>query len=479
MAAVGHRLLAGSNGRGRIRLAALLLAFVALLFALPSGAMAATRALEIATGGQHVLKLAEPVDRIALSNPSVVDVKVVSSREIRLLGQQGGTTDLSIWLTSGTTLSYRIVVGADLTGLRDELTRNPSLAGVKAVETGRGVTLKGEVYSLEDRQKAVEIARSYVGDDVRDRVQVADRRMVAVEVRFAAVSTSTLKALGLNFQSLDNNFQFAAIGPGSRGNFGYTPGNYNLTNPGNPPINGDLYTGLDPNTDLPIGQAFNLLMAWPGSNILAVISALSNANLAQLLAEPTLLVRSGEDAEFLAGGEVPIPVPQSGAGNGSVTIEYKRFGVQLGVEATVLDNERIILKVNPEVSELDYTNAVVVQGFRVPALRSRSTRTTIELGNGQSFVLAGLMYSASGNIEDRIPGIGDLPIIGSFFKRTQNSRERQELIIVATPRLVSPMEAGDVPKLPGEGQRYDASLGQNLLNVETLEDHIVRHGLMR
>lgn len=479
MAAVGHRLLAGSNGRGRIRLAALLLAFVALLFALPSGAMAATRALEIATGGQHVLKLAEPVDRIALSNPSVVDVKVVSSREIRLLGQQGGTTDLSIWLTSGTTLSYRIVVGADLTGLRDELTRNPSLAGVKAVETGRGVTLKGEVYSLEDRQKAVEIARSYVGDDVRDRVQVADRRMVAVEVRFAAVSTSTLKALGLNFQSLDNNFQFAAIGPGSRGNFGYTPGNYNLTNPGNPPINGDLYTGLDPNTDLPIGQAFNLLMAWPGSNILAVISALSNANLAQLLAEPTLLVRSGEDAEFLAGGEVPIPVPQSGAGNGSVTIEYKRFGVQLGVEATVLDNERIILKVNPEVSELDYTNAVVVQGFRVPALRSRSTRTTIELGNGQSFVLAGLMYSASGNIEDRIPGIGDLPIIGSFFKRTQNSRERQELIIVATPRLVSPMEAGDVPKLPGEGQRYDASLGKNLLNVETLEDHIVRHGLMR
>lgn len=479
MAAVGHRLLAGSNGRGRIRLAALLLAFVALLFALPSGAMAATRALEIATGGQHVLKLAEPVDRIALSNPSVVDVKVVSSREIRLLGQQGGTTDLSIWLTSGTTLSYRIVVGADLTGLRDELTRNPSLAGVKAVETGRGVTLKGEVYSLEDRQKAVEIARSYVGDDVRDGVQVADRRMVAVEVRFAAVSTSTLKALGLNFQSLDNNFQFAAIGPGSRGNFGYTPGNYNLTNPGNPPINGDLYTGLDPNTDLPIGQAFNLLMAWPGSNILAVISALSNANLAQLLAEPTLLVRSGEDAEFLAGGEVPIPVPQSGAGNGSVTIEYKRFGVQLGVEATVLDNERIILKVNPEVSELDYTNAVVVQGFRVPALRSRSTRTTIELGNGQSFVLAGLMYSASGNIEDRIPGVGDLPIIGSFFKRTQNSRERQELIIVATPRLVSPMEAGDVPKLPGEGQRYDASLGKNLLNVETLEDHIVRHGLMR
>lgn len=462
VAAVGHRVFACSNRRVRIRPAALLLAFVALLFVLPSDAMAATRTLEIASGGQHVLKLAEPVDRIALSNPSVLDVKVVSSREIRLLGQQGGTTDLSVWLTNGTTISYRIVVGVDLTGLRDELTRNPSLASVKAVETGRGVTLRGEVYSLEDRQKAVEIARSYVGNEVRDMVQVADRRMVAVEVRFAAVSTSTLKALGLNFQSLDNNFQFAAIGPNSSSSFGYTPG-----------------TGLDPDTSLPLSQAFNLFFAWPGSDLLGVISALSNANLAQLLAEPTLLVRSGEDAEFLAGGEVPIPVPQSGSGNGSVTIEYKRFGVQLGVEATVLDDERIVLKVNPEVSELDYTNALVVQGFRVPALRTRSTRTTIELGNGQSFVLAGLMYSASGNIEDRIPGVGDLPIIGSFFKRTQNARERQELIIVATPRLVSPMEAGDVPKLPGEGQRYDGSLGKNLLNVEALEDHIVRHGLMR
>lgn len=162
VAAVGHRVFACSNRRVRIRPAALLLAFVALLFALPSDAMAATRTLEIASGGQHVLKLAEPVDRIALSNPSVLDVKVVSSREIRLLGQQGGTTDLSVWLTNGTTISYRIVVGVDLTGLRDELTRNPSLASVKAVETGRGVTLRGEVYSLEDRQKAVEIARSYV-----------------------------------------------------------------------------------------------------------------------------------------------------------------------------------------------------------------------------------------------------------------------------------------------------------------------------
>ncbi|MEX0839712.1 MAG: type II and III secretion system protein family protein [Parvibaculum sp.] len=427
------------------------------------GALAADRKLDIPVGGQRILKLGQVVDRIAVGDPGTIDVKVVSSRELRVLGQREGTTDLTVWFAdSGASQSYYVVVGTDLSGLQSELDRDPALADVKAVETGKSTVLKGQVDSLEAQQRAKSTAESYVGKKVNDMTTIADRRMVAVEVRFAAVSTSTLKALGLNFQSLGNNFQFAAIGPNASTSFGYTPG-----------------TGLDPNTSLPLSQAFNLFLAWPGSDLLGVISALSSANLAQLLAEPTLLVRSGEDADFLAGGEIPIPVPQSGVGNGTVTIEYKKFGVQLGVAATVLDNDRIVLKVSPEVSELDYTNALVVQGFRIPALRTRLTRTTIELGDGQSFVLAGLMYSTSGNIEERIPGIGELPIVGAFFKRTQNARERQELIIVATPRLVSPMEAGQVPTLPGVGQQYNSDLGQNLLNVNTLDDHIVKHGLMR
>ncbi|MBC7285991.1 pilus assembly protein N-terminal domain-containing protein, partial [Hoeflea sp.] len=337
--------------RVKISAAGVLAAFLAVLFLLSvQPAFAAARSLDIAVGGQRILKLDRTIDRIAIADPGTIDVKVVSSRELRVLGQKEGTTDLTVWFAdTDASLSYHVVVGADLKGLQAEFSRDSTLSGVKAVETGRGVVLKGQVYSLEDRQKARSLARSYLGKDAEDMMTVADRRMVAVEVRFAAVSTSTLKALGLNFQSLDNNIQVAAIGPSSNTGFGYTPGNIQTTNPG-----GD-YTGFDPNTDLPIGQAFNLLMAWPGSNILGVISALSNANLAQLLAEPTLLVRSGEDAEFLAGGEIPVPVPQSGAGNGTVTIEYKKFGVQLDVAATVLDNDRIVLKVSPEVSELDYT----------------------------------------------------------------------------------------------------------------------------
>jgi pilus assembly protein CpaC len=229
---------------------------------------------------------------------------------------------------------------------------------------------------------------------------------------------------------------------------------------------------------LPLSQAFNLLLASPGNNFMAAISALNSANLAQILAEPTLLVRSGENASFLAGGEIPIPVPQSGLNTG-ITIQYRKFGVQLHVHATVLSDNRIVLRVNPEVSELDYQNALTLQGFNIPAITVRSTDTTIELGDGQSFVLAGLMYSTSANIEDKVPGIGSLPIIGTLFKRSQLSNQQQELVIIATPRLVSPMASSEARNLPGTGATYAPSLGETLANTGNLDAFIVEHGLAR
>jgi pilus assembly protein CpaC len=437
---------------------------VALVLAFGSRPAVAADACQIPLGGQKILKLDRTIGRIAVSNPKVIDVKVVNSRELRLLGQDVGSADLTAWYDGSGSVSYRCVVGSDLSGLEEALAADPAFAEVKASNTGKSTVLKGQVYSLADRARLGDLAVSYAGKDVRNMVEVAEQRMVAVEIRFAAVSVNTLKALGLNFRTLGGNFEFASIGPSS----GVTPDYANGV-------------GLDLAPTLPVAEAFNLLLSWPGSNnFLGVVSALSSANLAQMLAEPTLLVRSGEEADFLAGGEIPIPVPQSGVGTGSVTIEYKKFGVQLNVAATVLDNDRIVLKVNPEVSELDPANGITVQGFNIPAIRTRSTRTTVELGDGQSFVLAGLMFSSSSNIEDKVPGLGDLPIIGNFFKTSLNRQEQQELIIVATPRLVSPMEAGNVPKLPGEdGRKYDPSFGQMLLNTDQLDRKVVQYGLMR
>ncbi|HVU22388.1 MAG TPA: hypothetical protein VHE09_16780, partial [Rhizomicrobium sp.] len=332
----------------------------------------------------------------------------------------------------------------------------PAFQSAAAISTPNGVTLDGEVKSLDARARAESIASG--NGKITDALAVADRRMVALEVRFAAISTNTMKALGLNFQKLGSGMQFATGVPGSITGFQVNP-------------------GLTVQSSLPLSQAFNLLLNWPGSDFSTAISALSSVNLAQLLAEPTLLVRSGDRADFLAGGEIPIPVTQSGQTNGAIAIEYRKFGVQLHVHATVLSDDRIVLRVNPEVSELDYQNALTLQGFNVPAIRVRSTDTNIELGNGQSFVLAGLMFSSRSNIEEQVPGLGSLPIIGDFFKRSQNSAEQQELIIVATPRLVSPMTAAAVPKLPGEGLAYAPSLSDLLLNTNPLDAFAGQYGL--
>jgi pilus assembly protein CpaC len=170
-------------------------------------------------------------------------------------------------------------------------------------------------------------------------------------------------------------------------------------------------------------------------------------------------------------------VPQSGQSNGAIGIQYRKFGVQLHVHATVLADNRIVIRVNPEVSELDYQDALTLQGFNIPAIRARSTDTTIELGDGQSFVLAGLMYSTDSNVEEKVPGLGDLPIIGDFFKRSQNSAEKQELIIVATPHLVSPMAPGTMPKLPGEGVAYTPSSADVMLNTRQLDKFATQYGL--
>lgn len=419
------------------------------------------RVERLALGGQALIALPSPATRIALGDPTIADVRLLSPTQLRLVGLKPGNTDLTVWSKAALTgQSYSVVVGPNVAALQDKLEQTPALQDVTAVSTAGGVTLQGRAPSLEARQEADDLAQAEVGK-AQNQIAVADQRMIAVEVRFAAVATNTMRALGLNFQKLGGGFQFATGVPGSISNFSFTD------------------RGLNVEGGLPVGQAFNLLMSWPGSDIGAALSALSSANLAQVLAEPTLLVRSGDQASFLAGGEIPIPVPQTGFNAGAIGIQYRKFGVQLHVNATALSGDRIVIRVNPEVSELDYQNALTLQGYNVPAIRARSTDTTIEMGSGQSFVLAGLMYSASSNIEEKVPGLGSLPIVGEFFKRSQHASEQQELVIIATPRLVSPMSPGAMPKLPGEGLSYNPSLADTLLNTKQLDRFTEQYGLSK
>lgn len=442
-----------------MRIGAVGLAICVLASAALADAQPVVQTVEhVALGGQSLIPLSAKPTRIALGDPAIVDLKVLSGRQIRLVGIKAGSTSVTVWTQDDPMgRTYSIVVGPDVAVLNNDLASHSETKAVSAVSNAQGVTLEGRVSSIEAQQRADAMARNHVGKAVNDNLAVADRRMVALELRFAAISTETMQSLGLNFQKLGGGMQFASGVPGSINAFQLSP--------------------LSVGSSLPLSQAFNLLMNWPGSDFSTVISALSSVNLAQLLAEPTLMVRSGDEADFLAGGEIPIPVTQSGQSNGAISIEYRKYGVQLHVRATVLNENRIVLRVSPEVSELDTQNALTLQGFNVPALLVRSTDTTIELGNGQSFVLAGLMYSSRSDIEEKVPGIGDLPIIGDFFKRTQLSAERQELIIIATPRLVSPMEAASVPKLPGEDIAYAPKLGEILLNTKQLDSFATEYGL--
>ena len=273
-----------------------------------------------------------------------------------------------------------------------------------------------------------------VGGDARTMTGpriIAGEQVVAVDVQFAAVSASTLKALGFNFSELSGDIQGAVISPSSLNSASFGSGASSI------------------DASVPIQNAFNLFLSAPNRGINAVLSALSSNGLSELLAQPTLLVRSGEQASFLAGGEIPVPVPQaSGTGN-AISIQYKEFGVRLSVTPYVLSPDQIVLKIAPEVSELDYGSGVQLQGYVVPGLRRRSAETTVELGSGQSFVIAGLSYSSQSTTRDKTPILGDIPVIGAFFRRQQTQKERQELVIVATPRLVGPVQPKDLPALPG------------------------------
>ncbi|HEY9198123.1 MAG TPA: type II and III secretion system protein family protein, partial [Gammaproteobacteria bacterium] len=217
---------------------------------------------------------------------------------------------------------------------------------------------------------------------------------------------------------------------------------------------------------LPHSQAFNLVLGNSSKGLLGVFSLLESKGFAYTLAEPSLVTMSGQSASFLAGGEFPIPVSQGSSESSSVTIEYKEFGVRLTMSPTVLSEDRIMLKVAPEVSELDFAAGVSSGGVTVPALRVRRADTSVELGDGESFVIAGLISQDTMANVDKFPGLGDLPVLGALFRSSRIQKDDRELVMIVTPHLVRPLARGSrLPPLPGERYRtYDKDFADQLFN---------------
>jgi len=414
---------------------------------------------------------------VFVANDQVADVQVKSRSQLYVFGKAGGETTVYASNSAGQVIwSANIRVGSNIESVDQmmQLAMPDAKIAVSSVGTNTFL-LTGTVASPEDAAEAQRLVEAFVGGgssggaskiNVISRLRTATPLQVNLQVRFAEVSRTLTKQLGVNLKTIDGSsgFQFG-IGRGRQGYSAlFAPGtalgtninNLNVTLPDGTTTGGTTVSQLAGAT-LFAGQTSLL-----GLNLLTALDIGEQVGLVSTLSTPNLTALSGETADFLAGGEYPIPISQ---GLGATSIEYKKYGVSLAYTPTVLANGRISLRVRPEVSELSSQGAVTLNGFQVPALTIRRAETTIELGSGQSFMIAGLLSNSSQNQIEKTPGVGDLPILGALFRSTSYRKGETELVIVVTPYLVNPVNANDI-KLPTDGYQAPNDLQRLFGNME-------------
>ena len=406
--------------------------------AAPVATPVANEVIAVEVGTHKLVRQAQGVKRIAVGDPAIADINVINGREVLITGKKLGITSLLVWPTTGKPpAEYRVRVGAVKDPAR-QAKPDPELAGA-TIE--RGSSVEGRLPNLLAHRRA-SLAAQAASDKVSDASAVAGDFQVMTQIRIAEVNRTTLQQYGAQyFKNVPNTT--AGISP---------PGMLSgITTGDNGGFALNSASGF-----LPVRDAFNLVFGDASRGFLGVLSVLEGKGLARTLAEPSLTAMSGQTATFLAGGEFPVPVNQTGSsgGGGAITIEYKEFGVRLALTPTVLSKDRIALRVAPEVSDLDFTAGIQIGGVAVPALTVRRTETSVELGDGESFVISGLVSNNTLANVNKVPWLGDIPILGSFFKSVSNQRTEKELIMIVTPRLVRPLtREAQLPALPGT--KYD------------------------
>ncbi|ONF96260.1 type II and III secretion system protein family protein [Sphingomonas jeddahensis] len=439
--------------------------------------------LQVATNRGQLITLSRPMSDLFVANPEIADVQVRSPTQLYVFGKKAGETTVSATAKSGAVVYATTVrVGNNFDSLGQMLALAMPEANVTATTLNGIVLLTGTVASPDDGAEAERLVQAFVGEGttVVSRLRTATPLQVNLQVRFAEVTRSFAKNIGANLTTIDGTGGFK-FGVGSGRPVGTI-----TTDPRLPLGVGGTVQGytIDPTsiTYLPNGQIdpTSIRMVQragttitPGSDrtTLGFLTKLLGLNLAGALdlgerigqvtslANPNLTALSGETGTFLAGGEIPIPIAQ---GLGGVGVEYKQYGVSLAYTPTVLADGRISLRVRPEVSQLDYSNAVTVSGAQVPGLTTRRTETTVELGSGQSFMIAGLLQNNHNNSIEKTPGVGDVPILGALFRSNGFQRGETELVIVITPYLVQPVNGNDI-KLPTDGYKSPTDVERILM----------------
>jgi pilus assembly protein CpaC len=425
---------------------------------LAAGTEPDTSAVRLFVGRSTVVDVGSPIARVSLTSPDVADALVTSPSQLLVNGKMPGTISMFVWDRGGALRRYEVTVQRDITGLRDQYKQLFPAEQIEVQGNGRNIVLAGMVSSKDVVERAISVASGYVSskDEVVSLLQLsptAPSNQVMLRVRFAEVSRSALTELGASIFTSPTgiNNTLGRITTGQFSSPDYSDLSWSKAN-------SDFGSSVTAASGkLNFGDFLNFFLLSEKYDLGAVVRLLQTKGMFQSLAEPNLVAESGKEASFLAGGEIPIPVAQGSGANLAISVVYKEFGIRLNF-TPIVNGDRVHLKVRPEVSTLDFNNAVSMNGFRIPALSTRRTETELELQNGQSFAIAGLMNNAVRNSLQKVPGIGDIPIIGLLFNSKAAQKEQTELVVMITPVILPNNSPGVTPNLPRTPEPFLAPL---------------------
>ncbi len=381
--------------------------------------------ISLALNKSRRLRIGRAFGEVVVGNAEIADARPLTNTTIYILGKSIGTTNLSVYDQNKYLIGIiDIEITYDIRALRRKLRQNVRTGNLKVTSVNGRVMLSGSVPDAPTLQRAIAIANQFAPDAVLNSVSIGSTQQVMLEVRFVEAFSSASRELGLRWDVLGKRFAGIIGGAGA-------------TTAGGPVAAAGLASSL-PSGSAPFGSVVGRLLSG-GTTADSIIQALETKGLARRLAEPNLVALSGDTASFLAGGEFPFPVP---AGNGDITIKFKKFGVGLSFTPTVLAGGLINLKIEPEVSQLDPSNSLRINGIDIPALIVRRTKTTIELRDGQSFAIAGLLQTTNTKSGRGLPWITRMPVLGSLFSSRSYLKQQTDLVIIVTPRLVRPAAPG-------------------------------------
>jgi pilus assembly protein CpaC len=411
-------------------------ALLAALITVSAGwarAQSGAEALNLKVGQSVVIDYPSDIRQVDFSNPEILDGNAVTTREIVLHGKGLGSTTMIVWSKTGQRTFYNITVDTNIDPLKRLLRESFPNENIQVSTSRDSISLNGHVSSKEVQDRAVALATPFartIVPNMQFGAPLGIERQILLRVKFLDLDRTKELQYGVNLLGLGGQ----TFGGTSTGQFAASSS-----------LTGSLGTGSGSISSVSstISKALNIFALDPKLNIGALIQALEAETIAQTLAEPTLIASNGKEAFFLVGGEVPVPVLQGGANAGAVTIQYKEFGIKLIFTPNITENHTLKLHLRQEVSSLDYSNAVTLSGFTIPALATRRAETDVEMGEGQSFVIAGLVSNTEVDTYNKIPVLGSLPIFGALFKSRQEQKTREDLVVVVTPEITMPINAND------------------------------------